>query len=90
MIYLHALCSFIRLCDYLVVTMLHNLTVTSATAVLEVLREQTAEDISVSDLVTDIPDDIEEQEKMLQVCNFTSTLYTFYGTKLEDLATLSS
>ena len=60
--------SFIRLCDYLVVTMLHNLTVTSAGEVLKVLHEQTAEDISISDLVTDIPDDIEEQEKMLQVC----------------------
>ena len=61
-------CSFIRLCDYLVVTMLHNLTVTSAAAVLKILHEQTAEDISVCDLVRDIPDDIEEQEKMLQVC----------------------
>ena len=53
--------------------MLHNLTVTSAAAVLKVLHEQTEEDISVSDLVTDIPDDIEEQEKMLQVCYYAST-----------------
>lgn len=59
--------SFIRLCDYLVVTMLHNLAVTSASAVLDVLKEQTAKGITVSDLVKDIPDDIEEQEAMLQV-----------------------
>ena len=59
--------SFIRLCDYLVVTMLHNLAVTSASAVLDVLKEQTAKGITVSDLIKDIPDDIEEQEAMLQV-----------------------
>ena len=47
--------------------MLHNLAVTSASAVLDVLHEQTEKDITVSDLVTDIPDDIEEQERMLQV-----------------------
>ena len=61
--------SFIRLCDYLVVTMLHNLAVTSASTVLKVLREQTEKDLIVSDLVTEIPDDIEEQERMLQVCH---------------------
>lgn len=60
--------SFIRLCDYLVVTMLHNLAVTSASAVLDVLQEQTAGDIAISNLVKEIPDDIEEQERMLQVC----------------------
>ena len=60
--------SFIRLCDYLVVTMLHNLAVTSASAVFNVLQEQTAMDITVSTLVKEIPDDIEEQERMLQVC----------------------
>lgn len=47
--------------------MLHNLAVTSASAVLDVLKEQTAKGITVSDLVKDIPDDIEEQEAMLQV-----------------------
>ena len=59
--------SFIRLCDYLVVTMLHNLAMTSASAVLDVLQEQTAGDITISNLVKEIPDDIEEQESMLQV-----------------------
>lgn len=59
--------SFIRLCDYLVVTMLHNLTVASASAVLEVLQQQTAKEATITDLVKDIPDDIEEQERMLQV-----------------------
>lgn len=60
--------SFIRLCDYLVVTMLHNLAVMSASAVLDVLQEQTSTDIAVSNLVKEIPDDIEEQERILQVC----------------------
>ena len=49
--------------------MLHNLAVTSASTVLKVLREQTEKDLIVSDLVTEIPDDIEEQERMLQVCH---------------------
>ena len=48
--------------------MLHNLAMTSASAVLDVLQEQTAGDISISNLVKEIPDDIEEQERMLQVC----------------------
>ena len=60
--------SFVRLCDYLVVTMLHKLAVMSASAVLDVLQEQTAGDIPISNLVKEIPDDIEEQERMLQVC----------------------
>lgn len=59
--------SFIRLCDYLVVTMLHNLVVASASTVLEVLQEQTLKDITVDNLVDGIPDDIEEQERILQV-----------------------
>ena len=69
--------SFIRLCDYLVVTMLHNLAVTSASTVLDVLCEQTAKNITVSDLVTEIPDDIEEQEKMLQVCHLHIHVLTY-------------
>lgn len=69
--------SFIRLCDYLVVTMLHNLVVASASAVLDVLKEQTKKDVTIDNLVDVIPDDIEEQESILQVhnsCMFQSSL----------------
>ena len=52
--------------------MLHNLVVASASAVLGVLQEQIKKDIAVNDLVNGIPDDIEEQERILQV------LYTLY------------
>ena len=47
--------------------MLHNLVVASASTVLEVLQEQTLKDITVDNLVDGIPDDIEEQERILQV-----------------------
>ena len=47
--------------------MLHNLVVASASAVLEVLQEQTEKDIAVDNLVDGIPEDIEEQERILQV-----------------------
>lgn len=47
--------------------MLHNLVVASASTVLEVLKEQTKKDITVDNLVDGIPDDIEEQERILQV-----------------------
>ena len=59
--------SFIRLCDYLVVTMLHDLTVKSTTHILSVLEAQTTKDAQITDLVQELPDSIEEQEKMLQV-----------------------
>ena len=59
--------SFIRLCDYLVVTMLHNLVVASASAVLKVLQDQTKRDTAVDNLIDSIPEDIEEQERILQV-----------------------
>ena len=47
--------------------MLHDLVVASASAVLGVLREQTIKDIAVDNLVDGIPEDIEEQERILQV-----------------------
>lgn len=47
--------------------MLHNLVVTSASTVLDVLQEQTRKDIAVDNLVDGIPEDIEEQERILQV-----------------------
>ena len=47
--------------------MLHNLVVASASAVLGVLQEQTKKDIAVDNLVDGIPEDIEEQERILQV-----------------------
>ena len=59
--------SFIRLCDYLVVTMLHDLAVKSTSHILDILKIQTARDAEIADLVRELPDDIEEQEKMLQV-----------------------
>lgn len=61
------MCSFIRLCDFIVVTMLHELTVCSASSILTVLQEQVSETVDIVDLVQQIPDDIEEQEKALQV-----------------------
>lgn len=59
--------SFIRLCDYLVITMLHDLSVSSAKSILETLEQQTAKSISIGELVQPIPDTIEEQEQLLQV-----------------------
>ena len=59
--------SFIRLCDYLVVTMLHGLTVHSCTGLLSVLKSQLVKAVEVTDIVKTIPDDVEEQEKVLQV-----------------------
>ena len=57
--------SFIRLCDYLVVTMLHNLTVKSVTHILTVLHDQLSKPVEIHDLVQPIPEDVEEQEKIL-------------------------
>ena len=59
--------SFIRLCDFIVVTMLHDLSVRSASSILTVLQDQVSESVDMFDLVQPIPDDIEEQEKALQV-----------------------
>lgn len=47
--------------------MLHNLVVASASAVLGVLQEQTKKDIAIVKLVDSIPEDIDEQERILQV-----------------------
>ena len=60
-------CSFIRLCDYLVVTMLHGLTRHSCSRLLNLLRLQLEKAVEVTDIVKDIPEDVEELEKTLQV-----------------------
>ena len=64
-------CSFIRLCDYLVVTMLHSLTVDSCAGLLSVLQSQLLKAVEVTDIVKTIPDNVEEQEKVLQVRTYT-------------------
>ena len=71
--------SFLRLCDYLVVTMLHDLTVKSTTHILSVLKAQTAKDAQIVDLVRELPDSIEEQEKMLQVLTHALLTISHYG-----------
>ncbi len=48
--------------------MLHDLAVKSTTYILDVLKSQTAKNAEITTLVQELPDDIEEQEKMLQVC----------------------
>ena len=79
------MCSFIRLCDYLVVTMLHNLTVHSCTGLLSVLQSQLVKSVEVTDIVKSIPDNVEEQEKILQVKYYTHTLHTCICVPLGDL-----
>ena len=73
-----SLCSFIRLCDYLVVTMLHNLTFKSA--ILNTLHEQLSKPVEIHNLAESIPEDVEEQEKMLtkiyETVGYTPTHYT--------------
>lgn len=59
--------SFIRLCDYLVVTMLHGLAVHSCAGLLSVLQSQLKKAVEVKDIVKTIPEDVEELEKILQV-----------------------
>lgn len=59
--------SFIRLCDYLVVSMLHKMTVFSAWDIFHTLQGQTEKLVHVEDLIQRIPDSIEEQEQLLQV-----------------------
>lgn len=60
-------CSFIRLCDYFVITMLHRMAVVSAGTILHTLECQTNKAIEIADLVEPIPESTEEQEKLLQV-----------------------
>ena len=55
------LTSFIRLCNYLVVTMLHDLTVKSVSTILSTLHDQLAKPVEIADIVQPIPDDIDEQ-----------------------------
>jgi len=75
-----SLCSFIRLCDYLVVTMLHNLTFKSVSHILNTLHEQLSKPVEIHNLAESIPEDVEEQEKMLtkiyETVGYTPTHYT--------------
>ena len=48
--------------------MLHGLTVQSCTSLLRVLHTQLEKPVEVTDIVKPIPEDVEEQEKILQVC----------------------
>lgn len=59
--------SFVRLCDYLVITMLHRMSVFSAEVILLILEDQTSQIIHVEDIVQPIPESTEEQEKLLRV-----------------------
>ena len=59
--------SFIRLCDYLVVTMLHRLSIYSVETVLKTFQRRISNSVQIKDLVQPIPESIEEQEKILQV-----------------------
>jgi hypothetical protein len=59
--------SFIRLCDYLVISMLHRTSIFSAEIILSTLEDQTSQTIHVKDIVPPIPENVEEQEKLLQV-----------------------
>lgn len=74
-----SLCSFIRLCDYLVVTMLHNLTFKSVSHILTTLHEQHSKPVEIHDLAEPIPEDVEEQEKVLakiyETVGYTPTHY---------------
>ena len=58
--------------------MLHNLTVKSTSYILNTLVQQTGKVVEMKDLVQDIPDDIEEQEKILQVCSPTKFIQRLY------------
>lgn len=75
-----SLSSFIRLCDYLVVTMLHNLTFKSVSHILTTLHEQLSKPVEIHNLAEPIPEDVEEQEKMLtkiyETVGYTPTHYT--------------
>ena len=53
--------------------MLHSLTVHSCVRLLSVLQSQLEKTVEVKDIVKSIPDDVEEQEKILQVLTFQPT-----------------
>ena len=66
--------------DYLVVTMLHNLIFKSVSHILNTLHEQLSKPVEIHNLAESIPEDVEEQEKMLtkiyKTVGYTPTHYT--------------
>ena len=56
--------------------MLHGLAVHSCAGLLSVLDSQLVKTVEVTDIVKTIPDDVEEQEKVLQVQVFSVVMYT--------------
>lgn len=54
---------FIRLCDYLVVTMLHNLTFKSVSHILNTLHEQLSKPVEIHNLAESIPEDVERNRR---------------------------
>ena len=69
--------SFIRVCNYVVVTMLHNLAVLSASSLLDYLQNQIAKPIVIEDVVQVITineDGEEEYEPISQMPSQTSRI----------------
>ena len=56
---------FIRLCDYVILSMLHDLTLDSEKHLLQSLRERASHVTEIEDFAEPIPDDEEEDEKVL-------------------------
>ena len=58
--------SFILLCDYLVVTMLHDLATNSMSTILSILTSQFAKAVEITELAPPIPEDPLAQEAMFE------------------------
>ena len=56
---------FIRLCDYVILSMLHDLTLDSEKHLLQSLSERASHVTEIEDFAEPIPDDEEEDEKVL-------------------------
>ena len=56
---------FIRLCDYIILSMLHDLTLGSEKHLLQCLKERASCVIEIEDFAEPIPDDEEEDEKVM-------------------------
>ena len=69
--------SFIRVCNYIVVTMLHNLAVLSANSLLEYLQNQLAKPTIIEDIVHPVTineDGEEEYEPISQMPSQSSRI----------------
>ena len=56
---------FIRLCDYLILTMLHDLTLDSGKHLLNSLKHLVDQAVEIEDIAEPIPEDEQEDEKVL-------------------------